>query len=136
MLSKSLFVQILRTGLVVRDDPVAHKLQDEDEQSGGQAEHADLQPQGLHFEMLKWPSVFCSVNHLISVITTFLFVDHNEKLRNVGLSEYWSLTHNTTVFFFLILSLRRPAPAGKISWFRLEDILSLKGRETVVLHNS
>ena len=53
MSSKSLVVQILRTGLVVRDDPVAHKLQDEDEQSGGQPEHADLQPQGLHFEMLK-----------------------------------------------------------------------------------
>ena len=46
-------IHILRTGLMVGDDPVAHKLQDEDEQSGGQAEHADLQPQCLHFEMLK-----------------------------------------------------------------------------------
>ena len=35
---------------MVWDDPVAHKLQDEDEEASREAKHADLDPQCFHFE--------------------------------------------------------------------------------------
>ena len=44
-------ISILLTSLMIGNDPVAHKLQDEDEESGGQSKHADLLPQRLHFEI-------------------------------------------------------------------------------------
>ena len=52
---------------MVWNDPVTHKLQDQDEQPGGEAEHSDLHPQGLHFgsEVLAVLSVLMTCDVLL-----------------------------------------------------------------------
>ena len=71
---------------MIGNDPIAHKLQDEDEESGGQSKHANLQPQRLHFEIFYCDLASVLVNHYRSVITKMLCsVNHNVKLLNVGL---------------------------------------------------
>ena len=108
---------------MVWNDPVTHKLQDQDEQPGGEAKHSDLHPQGLHFgsEVLV-VLMTCDVL-LITKTKSSLFVTnvhHKVKLPDVGIILIASTTQ-----LFPLSNIESPAPG----WTNqlISDILSLDG---------
>ena len=66
---------------MIRYDPVADKLENEDEESSVESEHSDLSPQLLHDDWLQYPtlSLFVSAahtfNHLEAVVALLLCVE-------------------------------------------------------------